>query len=120
MSESVVPVYPKTSLPIGRTGLMEPNSHLAERYHVCGVFQLASFSETETFPFQILNRTHKPVTTYCCSTIGTFTPSAASMSITATADSPTQPPPSLEDEETVPLDFTSTTLDEQQLSQLKS
>ena len=70
---------------------MEPNSHLAERYHVCGAFQLASFSKTETFPFQILNRTHKPVTTYCRSTIGTFTPSAASMSVSATADSPTQP-----------------------------
>ena len=36
LSESVIPVYPKTPLPAGSTGLIEPSSHLAECYHVCG------------------------------------------------------------------------------------
>ena len=40
LSESVIPVYPKTPLPAGSTGLIEPSSHLAERYHVCGAFNM--------------------------------------------------------------------------------
>lgn len=54
--------------------------------------------------------------------MGTFTPSDASMSVIATSDAPNHSPPSLsvEDEAPVPLDLTSTTLDEQQLTQLKS
>ena len=51
LSESVIPVYSKTALPVGSTGLIEPNSKLAEQYHVCGASQLVSFSEHHTFPF---------------------------------------------------------------------
>ena len=120
MSESVIPVYPKSSLPVGKTGLIEPSAKLIDRYHVCGASQLVSFSEQHTFPFRILNPTQKPVTIYRCTTVGTFTPSAASMSVIATSDTPAQSPPPVGDEETVPLDFTSTNLDERQLSELKS
>ena len=120
MSESVIPVYPKSSLPVGKTGLIEPSTKLIDRYHVCGASQLVSFSEQHTFPFRILNPTQKPVTIYRCTTVGTFTPSAASMSVIATSDTPAQSPPPVGDEETVPLDFTSTNLDEHQLSELKS
>ena len=42
------------------------------------------------------------------------------MSVIATSDTPAQSPPPVGDEETVPLDFTSTNLDEHQLSELKS
>ena len=122
MSESVIPVYPKASLPAGKTGLIELNDKLAERYHVCGASQLVSLSEHETFPFRILNPTDKPVTIYRCSTMGTFISSDASMSVIATSDTPNHSPPSpsVEDEATVPLDLTSTTLDEHQVTQLKS
>ena len=120
MSESVIPVYPKSSLPVGKTGLIEPSAKLIDRYHVCGASQLVSLSEQHTFPFRILNPTQKPVTIYRCTTVGTFTPSAASMSVIATSDTPAQSPPPVGDEETVPLDFTSTNLDEHQLSELKS
>ena len=120
MSESVIPVYPKSSLAVGKTGLIEPSTKLIDRYHVCGASQLVSFSEQHTFPFRILNPTQKPVTTYRCTAVGTFTPSAASMSVIATSDTPAQSPPPVGDEETAPLDFTSTNLDEHQLSELKS
>ena len=120
MSESVIPVYPKSSLPVGKTGLIEPSAKLIDCYHVCGASRLVSFSEQHTFPFRILNPTQKPVTIYCCTTVGTFTPSAASMSVIATSNTPAQSPPPVGDEETVPLDFTSTNLDEHQLSELKS
>ena len=120
LSESVIPVYPKSSLPVGNTGLIEPNSQIATRYHVCGASQLVSLSEQHTFPFRVLNPTNKPVTIYRCSTMGTFTPSAASMSVIATADTPSESSPLLEDEETVPLDLSETTLDDHQITQLKS
>ena len=120
MSESVIPVYPKSSLAVGKTGLIEPSTKLMDRYHVCGASQLVSFSEQHTFPFRILNPTQKPVTIYRCTAVGTFTPSAASMSVIATSDTPAQSPPPVGDEETVPLDFTSTNLDDRQLSELKS
>ena len=42
------------------------------------------------------------------------------MSVIATSDTPAQSPPPVGDEETVPLDFTSTNLDERQPSELKS
>ena len=56
LSESVIPVFPKTALEVGSTGLIEPSSKLAERYHVCGASQMvAGFSEDHTFPFRVLN-----------------------------------------------------------------
>ena len=105
---------------MGKTSLIEPSAKLIDRCHVCCASQLVSFSEQHTFPFRILNPTQKPVTTYRCTTVGTFTPSAASMSVIATSDTPAQSPPPVGDEETVSLDFTSTNLDEHQLSELKS
>lgn len=50
LSESVIPVYPKTPLPVGSTGLIEPSTHFAERYHICGASQLVSLSHGNTFP----------------------------------------------------------------------
>lgn len=44
LSESVIPVYPKSSLPVSKTGLIEHNAKLAERYRVCGASQLVSLS----------------------------------------------------------------------------
>ena len=105
---------------MGKTALIEPSAKLIDRYNVCGASQLVSFSEQHTFPFRIINPTQKPVTIYRCTTVGTFTPSAASMSVIATSDTPAQSPPPVGDEETAPLDFTSTNLDEHQLSELKS
>ena len=123
MSESVIPVYPKTSLSLAFTGLIEPNPNIAERYHVCGASQLVSFSEDRTFPFRVLNPTEKPVTIYRCTTMGTFTPATASMSDIAAADPP-EHQSSIEsapaEGETAPLNLSDTTLDEQQQAQLKS
>ena len=81
----------------------------------------SSASENENIKqIRIINPTQKPVTIYRCTTVGTITPSAASMSVIATSDTPAQSPPPVGDEETAPLDFTSTNLDEHQLSELKS
>ena len=119
-SESVIPVYPKTTLNIGSTGLIEPSPKLAERYQVCGASQLVSLSEHHTFPFRVLNPTNKPVTIYRCPTVGTYLPSAASLSVIATADnsaplsSPTEPP------QAVLLDLTDTDLTDAQQTQLRS
>ena len=120
LSESVIPVYSKTTLPVGSTGLIEPNSKLAERYNVCGASQLVSFSEHHTFPFRVLNPTNQPVTIYRCSTMGTFTPSAASMSVIATSDTSMLQPPVAASSQTVPLDLTGTPLTEVQQAQLRS
>ena len=114
LSESVLPVYSKTALPVGSTGLIEPNSKLAERYHVCGASQLVSLSEHHAFPFRVLNPTTQPVTIYRCSTMGTYTPSAASMSVIATADTSMPPPPVSNPSQRVPLDLSSTPLTEVQ------
>ena len=120
MSESVIPVYPKTVLEVSSTGLIEPSSKLAERYHVCGASQMGSFSEDHTFPFRVLNPTNKPVTIYRCSTMGTYTPSAASMSVIATAEK-SHPPTSISDSaQTVPIDLSDTDLTDTQQAQLKS
>lgn len=40
LSESIIPVYAKVSLPVGSTGLIEPSPRLAERYQICGAAQL--------------------------------------------------------------------------------
>ena len=120
LSESVIPVYPKTALEVGSTGLIEPSSKLAERYHVCGASQMVSFSEDHTFPFRVLNPTNKPVTIYRCSTMGTYTPSAATMSVIATAEN-SHPPTSISDSaQTVPIDLSDTDLTDTQQAQLKS
>ena len=119
-SESVIPVYPKTTLTIGSTGLIEPNSKLAERYQVCGASQLVSLSEQHTFPFRVLNPTNKPITMYRCSTMGTYTPSAASMSVIATPDSVTSTSTPPDQSSPVPLDLSDTTLTDDQQMQLRS
>ena len=85
-SKSVIPLYLKTTLETGSTGLIELNSKLAERYQVCGASQLVSLSEQHTFPFRVLNATNKPIKIYCCSTMRTYTPLAASMFVIATPD----------------------------------
>lgn len=120
LSESVIPVYPKTALSIGSTGLIEPSSKLAERYHVCGASQLVSLSEHHTFPFRILNPTNQPVTIYRCSTVGIYTPSAASMSVITTADTQQSHTLSPDSTDTVPLDLSDTPLNDTQQAQLKS
>ena len=113
-SESVIPVYPKKPLAIGSTGLIEPSSKLAERYNTCDASQLVSFSEDHTFPFRVLNRTNKPVTIYRCSTMGTYTPSALSMSVIATAEEPPPPTTSANPIQTVPPDLSNTDLTDTQ------
>ena len=118
LSESVIPVSPKSSLPVGKTGLIEHNPKLAEKYHVCGASQLVSLSEQHTFPFRVLNPTCKPVTIYRCSTMGIFTPSAGSMSVIDIDEASVTPTLPSADDETVPLDLTSSTLDGPQLTQL--
>ena len=85
-SESVIPLYLKATLHNGSTGLVEPNSKLAERYQVCGTSQLVSLSEQHTFPFQVLNANNKLIKIHRCSTMGTYTPLAASMFVIATPD----------------------------------
>ena len=119
-SESVIPVYPKTALNIGSTGLIEPSPKLAERYQVCGASQLVSLSEHNTFPFRVLNPTNKPVTIYRCSTMGTYLPSAASLSVIATADDSAPPSSPTEPPQAVPLDLTDTDLTDAQQTQLRS
>lgn len=116
LSESVIPVYPKSSLPVSKTGLIEHNAKLAKRYRVCGASQLVSLSEQHTFPFRVPDPTCKPVTIYRCSTMGTFTPSAGSMSVIDIDEASVTPTPPPEDDETVPLDLTSSTLDRHQLT----
>ena len=120
LSESVIPVYPKTPLPAGSTGLIEPSSHLAERCHVCGASQLESLSQDHTFPIRVLNPTNKPVAIYRCSTMGTYTPSGGSMSVITTPDSPPPSSPTSSSTQTVPLDLSNTTLTEAQQEQLQS
>ena len=120
LSESVIPVSPKTPLPVGSTGLIEPNSQLAERYNVCGASQLVSLSQDHTFPIRVLNPTNKPVTIYRCSTMGTYTPSGGSMSVITTPDSPPPASPTSFSTQTVPLDLSNTTLAEAQQEQLQS
>lgn len=120
LSESVIPVYPKMPLPAGSTGLVEPNTKLAERYHICGATQLVSLSEDNTFPVRVLNPTNKPVTIYRCSTMGMFTPSNGSMSAITTPDVQSSSTKSSTPSQTVPLDLSDTTLTEPQQAQLKS
>ena len=120
LSESVIPVYPKTALTIGSTGLIEASARLAARYHVCGASQLVSLSEDHTFPFRILNPTDKPITIYRCSNLGTYTPSGASMCVIATADTPQSPDVVSDSTQTVPLDLSDTPLDESQQAQFRS
>ena len=119
LSESVIPVYLKTCFPEGSTGLIEPNSHLAERYHICGASQLASLSQENTFPIRVLNPTNKPVTIYRCSTMGTYAPSGGSMSVITTPDDPQPTSTSPSSTQTVPLDLSDTTLTEAQQAQLQ-
>ena len=120
LSESVIPVYPKTPLPVGSTGLIEPSSQLAERYNVCGASQSVSLSQDHTFPIRVLNPTNKPVTIYRCLTMGTYTPSGGSMSVITTPDSPPPTSPTSTSTQTVPLDLSNTTLTEAQQEQLQS
>ena len=120
LSESVIPVYPKTPFPVGSTGLIEPSSNLAERYHVCGASQLVSLSQDNTFPIRVLNPTNKPVTIYRCSTMGTYTPSGGSMSVITTPDSPPPASPTSRSTQHVPLDLSDTILTEAQQEQLQS
>lgn len=120
LSESVIPVYPKMPLPAGSTGLVEPNTKLAERYHICGATQLVSLSEDNTFPVRVLNPTNKPVTIYRCSTMGMFTPSNGSMSAIMTPDVQSSSTKSSTPSQTVPLDLSDTALTEPQQAQLKS
>lgn len=49
LSESAIPVSPKSSLPVGKTGLIEHNPKLAERYHVCGASQLVNYGNFYAF-----------------------------------------------------------------------
>jgi len=107
-------------LPAGSTGLVEPNTKLAERYHICGATQLVSLSEDNTFPVRVLNPTNKPVTIYRCSTMGMFTPSNGSMSAITTPDVQSSSTKSSTPSQTVPLDLSDTTLTEPQQAQLKS
>ena len=118
LSESDIPVSPKSSLPVSKTGLIEHNPKLGERYHVCGACQLVSLSKQHTFPFRVLNPTCKPVTIYRCSTMGIFKPSAGSMSVIDIDEASVTPTLPSADDETVPLDLTSSTLDGPQLTQL--
>ena len=120
LSESVIPVYPKTALEVGSTDLTEPSSKLAERYHVCCASQVVSLPEDLTFPFRVLNPTNKPVTIYRCSTMGTYTPSAASMSVIATAEKSHSPTSISDSTQTVPIDLSDTDLTDTQQAQLKS
>lgn len=69
--------------------------------------QLVSQSEKHTFPFRFLNPTCKPVTIYRSLTVGTFTTAAGSMSVIDTDKASVTPPPPLENDETMPLDLTS-------------
>ena len=98
LSESVIPVYPKSG---GKTGLTEHNTKLAERYQVCGYLSSSVY----------LNR---------CSTMGTFIPAAGSMSVIDTDKASGAPILPQRDDETAPLDLTSSTLDFDQLTQLKA
>ena len=84
------------------------------------ISQLVSLSEQHTFPFRVLNPTCKPVTIYRCSTMGTFIPAAGSMSVIDIDEASGAPIPPQGDDETVPLDLTSSTLDFDQLTQLKA
>jgi len=93
MSESVVPVTPNIPLPAGCTGLVEPDSRLVERYHICGASQLESLSPDFTIPIRVLNPTNKPVTSYRRINMGLFTPSASAMSVITTDDHAQTPPP---------------------------
>ena len=49
LSESAIPVSPKSSLPEGKTGLIEHNPKLAERYHVYGASQLVNYGNFYAF-----------------------------------------------------------------------
>ena len=120
LSESVIPVYAKTSLPMGYTGLLEPNPKLLGRYQVCGASQLVSLSEDSTFPFRVLNPTNTPITIYRCSTMGTFTHSNCSMSVLSTDDTTPAAKPSSPTNDTVPLDLTDSSLTESEKDSLRS
>ena len=118
VSESVIPVTPNILLPAGCTGLVEPDSRLVVRYHICGASQLVSLSPDFTFPIRVLNPTNKPVTFFC--NMGLFTPSASIMSAVTTDNNAQKTPPSTANTSPVPVDLSSTNLDEEQNMQLKS
>lgn len=120
LSESIIPVYAKVSLPVGSTGLIEPSPRLAERYQICGAAQLVCLAETNTFPFRVLDPTNSPVTIYRCSTMGAFTRSDASMSVITTEDVPIPTPSAPTDNNTVPLDLSDSTLTADQKVQLQT
>lgn len=119
-SESVIPVTPNIPLPAGCTGLVEPDSRLVERYHICGASQLVSLSPDFTFPIRVLNPTNKPVTIYRRTNMGLFTPSASPMSAITTDDHAQTPPPSTANASPIPVDLSSTNLTEEQKVQLQS
>ncbi len=120
LSESVIPVYSSTTLLEGSTGLIEPTPRLTERYHICGATQLVSLSDKHTFPFRVLNPTNKPVTIYRCTTMGTFISSGGSISVITTPEEQQSSQTSADSQHTVPLDFTGSTLTEEQKTQLRS
>ena len=94
MSESVIPVTRNILLPAGCTGLVEPDSRLVERYHICGASQLVSLSPGFAFPIRGLNPTNKPVTIYRRTNMGLFTLSASVTPAITTDDHAQTPPPS--------------------------
>ena len=105
MTKSVIPVTPNIPLPAGCTGLVEPDSRLVERYHICGASQLVSLSPDFTFPIRVLNPTNKPVTIYRRTNMGLFTPSASAMSAITTDDHTQTPPPSTASASPIPVDL---------------
>ena len=103
--EVLVPAKLSSMLPC-TTRLIEPNSRLAERYHLQGATLLAVVSPGNQVPFRILKPTSQPVTLYRETNLGSFqklAPDVATISLENNPSSSPTPTPSPSQE--VPINW---------------
>lgn len=118
--EVLIPAKLSSMLPC-TTGLIEPNSRLAVRYHLQGAALLAVVSPGNQVPFWILNPTSQPVTLYRETNLGSFqelAPDVATISLESNPSSPPTPTPFRSQE--VPINWGDSPLSADQRSQLRS
>ena len=119
-SEVLVPAKLETSF-AHKTGLIEPNVRLGERYNLQGAAVLTVVSPSNLVPFRILNPTSQPVTLYRETNLGTFQDldhDVATVSLDQGPPSPPNPPPTPPDE--IPINWGDSPLSAAQRSQLQS
>ena len=117
--EVLIPAKVSSLLPC-TTGLSEPNSRLAERYHLQGAALLAVVPLGNQVPFRILNPTSQPVTLYRETNLRSFQELAPDVATISLESNPSSPPtPTRSPSQEVPINWGDSPLSDDQRSQLR-